>query len=456
MKIIVLNGSPKGMISVTMQYVHYIQKHFPEHELKIINVTNQMKKIKKGGQIFENILEEVRLADGMIWATPVYYLLVPANYKHFIELIFEREEAAAFKKKPAAVLTTSVKFYDHTAHNYLNAICDDLNMNFMGCYSADMADLKKAKERDRLRLFAENFFYAIENETTFPKRFAPVTWQTSEYRPGQVKEKVNGLDKKILVITDSEKHQTNLRKMVEQLTRSFSTKVEVVNLHEVDVKGSCLGCLQCGYDNHCTWEEKDGFVQFFNSRVKTADILIFAGTIKDRYLSCKWKCFFDRSFFNNHVPVLIGKQVGFMISGPLRQLPNLRQILETYVEFHQANLVGFVTDEERSKEIDKAIQNLASYLVRFARQQYIKPRTFLSIGGLKVLRDEVYSRLRFVFRADYLAYRRLRLFDFPQKDYSSRIFNMMMPLLKLPVFRQEMNKRMTREMIKPLKKIIDK
>jgi hypothetical protein len=33
MKIIVLNGSPKGELSVTMQYVHYLQKVFPDNEM---------------------------------------------------------------------------------------------------------------------------------------------------------------------------------------------------------------------------------------------------------------------------------------------------------------------------------------------------------------------------------------------------------------------------------------
>ena len=29
MKIIILNGSPKGEFSITLQYVHFIQKNFP-------------------------------------------------------------------------------------------------------------------------------------------------------------------------------------------------------------------------------------------------------------------------------------------------------------------------------------------------------------------------------------------------------------------------------------------
>ncbi len=110
------------------------------------------------------------------------------------------------------------------------------------------------------------------------------------------------------------------------------------------VNGTCLGCIQCGYDNECVYEGKDNYIDFYNTKVKSADILVWAGTIKDRYLSAIWKTFFDRSFFNGHTPSLIGKQIAFIISGPLSQVPNLRQILEAYVEIQHANLVDFITD----------------------------------------------------------------------------------------------------------------
>jgi multimeric flavodoxin WrbA len=66
--------------------------------------------------------------------------------------------------------------------------------------------------------------------------------------------------------------------------------------------------------------------------LKKADVIVFAGAIQDRYLSSRWKMFFDRSFFNNHSPYLVDKQIAFVISGPLGQISNLRQILEEYVE----------------------------------------------------------------------------------------------------------------------------
>ena len=455
MKITVLNGSPKGKTSVTMQYVHYIQKEFPQHELKIINIAQRIKKIESDERAFQEILDEVKISDGVLWASPVYYFLVPANYKRFIELVSERGAKEVFQDKYTAVLTTSIHFFDHTAHNYLHAICDDLDMRYVGAFSADMADLLKATERERLRLFAGDFFETIGNQAPISKSYRPVTWRDFDYIPGDAGSQVAVGGKKVVLVTDAQERQANLSGMIERFKASFSGEIETINLRDLDIKGSCLGCLQCGYDNQCVY--KDEYVAFYNTRIKTADILIFAGTIQDRYLSSRWKMFFDRSFFNGHVPSLVGKQLGFIISGPLSQIPNLRQILEAYAEMQRANLAGIVTDEYGdAAEIDSLLQDLAGRIVRFAASGYIRPSTFLGIGGMNLFRDAIWGRLRFPFRADYLAYKKLGVFDFPQKNYKMRIQSAIMSLLsKSPAFRKEVNKRMTEEMIKPLQKVLD-
>lgn len=99
MKIAVLNGSPKGDLSVTLQYVHFIQKKFPQHEWKVCHIGSRIKKIEKDRKVFQEIIDEVRSSDGVLWAFPLYYLLVPSQYKRFIELIWEREVAEAFKNR---------------------------------------------------------------------------------------------------------------------------------------------------------------------------------------------------------------------------------------------------------------------------------------------------------------------------------------------------------------------
>jgi len=459
MKITVLNGSPKGSLSATMQYVHFIQKKYPQHELKIFHISQQIKRIESNEEAFQEIMDEVGSSDGVLWAFPLYYFLVASQYKRFIELIFERRMEGVFKNRYAAVLTTSIHFFDHTAHNYMHAICDDLDMRFAGSFSAGMYDLLKGENRDRLRLFAEAFFRAIEEGIPTSKVYGPITRGTLTYAPRLTENKVEAGSKKILLMIDLENPQGNLIRMAEHFRKTFSREIEMINLRQVDIKGGCLGCIQCGYDYTCAYTGKDEFIDFFNTKVKTADIVVFAGEIKDRYLSSRWKMFFDRSFFNTHTPYLAGKQIGFIVSGPLSQIPNLRQILEAYTELQRANLVDIVTDEvEDSTVIGGLLEKLATGLVWFAERSYIPPRTFLGVGGTKIFRDDVWGRLRFPFRADHQFYKKHGIYDFPQKDYKGRIVSQILLLLtKIPTMRKEIyQKRMKEEMIKPLQKALEK
>lgn len=180
--------------------------------------------------------------------------------------------------------TTSLHFFDHTAHNYVHAVCDDLDMKFVGSFSADMYDLLEKEERKRLLLFAEDFFRAIENNAPTSKSYAPVTWRDFDYAPGDAvaADKIDAGKNKVLIVTDSQDHHPNLAGMVERFRASFSGETETINLHDLDIKGSCLGCIHCGYDNQCVYQDKDDYVAFYNAKVKTADVLILAGTIQDK------------------------------------------------------------------------------------------------------------------------------------------------------------------------------
>ncbi|MBZ0156013.1 MAG: NAD(P)H-dependent oxidoreductase [Alphaproteobacteria bacterium] len=459
MKIAVLNGSPKGDMSVTMQYVHFIRKNFPQHEFRILNIAQQIKGIEKEDSSFRTIIDAIREADGVLWAFPLYIFLVSSQYKRFIELITERKAEEAFRGKYTAVLTTSIHFFDHTAHAYMHGICDDLGMKYAGSFSADMYDLIKEEMRGKLKVFAEYFFEAIECRLPAPRSYPPVVGNRYEYIPGPTAPAIDAGDKRVVLLTDSSDTETNLGRMIERIRSSFSREIEVLDLNALDIKGGCMGCVQCGYDNACAYGDQDAFMEFYNSRVKTADILLYAGTIKDRYLSSRWKTYFDRSFFNTHIPTLAGKQIGVLISGPLGQLPHLRQILEAHTEWQQANLVDFVTDESGdSAVIDSLLDSLARRLVRFASSGYVKPPTFLGVAGMKIFRDDIWGRFRFPFQADHTFFKKHGAYDFPQKNYSARITNALLLLLtRIPPVRKEIyKKKMKEEMIKPLKKAVEK
>lgn len=455
MKIAVLNGSPKGQISVTMQYVHFLQQKFPETEFKIFDIALKINKLEKDNKAFQEIIAEISAADAVLWAFPLYFFLVCSQYKRFIELIFERNEISAFRGKPAASLSTSINFFDHTAHNYINAISDDLEMNFFGSYSAEMNDLHKSKERQRLATFGELFIKAIKEGTPSIKKNKPLMEQETVYEAAKLSS-VEAEGKKVLIVVDDISTSSNLRGMVDNLRKTFSPPAELIQLKDIDIKGGCLGCMQCGMDNICVYENKDGFIDFFNQKIKTADILFIAGSISDRYLSSLWKCFFDRSFFNGHIPALRDKQIGFVISGPFSQIYNLREIFESYVGMQDSNLVGFVSDDMGSAaEINAALQIIASNSVMYSKLGYIKPQMFYQVAGAKLFRDAVWSRLRVVFQADHKYYKKRGLYNFPQKNYKWRLINSTIMLLtKIPRIRREFIKRMKVEMIKPFDRVL--
>ena len=191
----------------------------------------------------------------------------------------------------------------------------------------------------------------------------------------------------------------------------------------------------------------------------TAEVLVFAGAIHDRYLSSLWKTFFDRSFFNTHIPVLAGKQMVFLVSGPLNQLPNLRQIFEAATECQQANLVGILSDENAdSAQIDAMIQELALRSIHYAKNGYIQPLTFLGVGARKIFRDEIWGPLRFPSVADHQSYSANGSYDFPQQEYSERVRNLFMGLLvKLPPVRKKIYSAMLIDkMLESFKKLLSK
>ena len=456
MNIVVLNGSPKGDLSVTLQYVRFSERKFPQHSFQSFPVARIIRKIEQDDSTLREIIDAVKNADAVVWAFPLYFFLVCSQYKRFIELIFERRHQSAFAGKYTACLSTSIHFFDHTAHNYMHAICDDLGMHFAGSYSAAMYDLMRGKERKRLLAFFSNFLDIIERRAPLARVYPPLVTSPAAYTPEAAAAGITTKNKSILILKDGRQPADNIDAMVDRLAACLGGAADVVNIMDLDIKGGCLGCCKCGLDNICDYQGKDGFVDFYEDKVKKADVVVFAGAIHDRYLSSHWKMFFDRSFYNTHVPTLSSKQIAYLISGPLAQLPNLRQILEAYAEFQEADLAGIVTDEANDcTETDILVEELARRLAGPGGKP-IQPMTFLGVGGRKIFRDEIYGMLRFVFQSDYRYYKKHGYLDFPQKNFKVRRMNMMMMILtKIPSVRKKFLKMLKEQMVKPLKHIAE-
>jgi multimeric flavodoxin WrbA len=456
MKILVLNGSPKGEQSVTMQYVQYLALCYPQHEFSLRHVAHRVRSLERHTEQFAELIAEVRQADLVLWAFPLYILLVCSQYKRFIELIAERGAGDAFRDRYAASLSTSINYYDTTAHRYIQAVSEDLGMKYLGSYSANMQDLMKPEERRRLEGFATDLFASIERGIRPARLYPPLAYVPWTFSLEAPQRRVPTDGRRVVVLTDARPEQASLLAMIRRFREALDGEVEIFNLHDVDIKGGCLGCLRCGAEYRCAYTGKDGFIEFYNEKLKRADVLVFAGAIVDRQLSWKWRQFFDRSFFNTHTPSLTGKQVAFLVSGPLGQLPDLRLVYEAWVELQRSHLAAFLSDEAESAEaLEEALDGLAERLVRLAGSGYIRPQTFLGIAGMKIFRDDIWGSLRIVFRADHQAYNRLGVYDFPQKRLGQRFLNQLGYLVTgLPGIRRRWPSMIKKGMLWPYRRVL--
>jgi multimeric flavodoxin WrbA len=454
MKIVVLNGSPKGRQSVTMQYVRFLELAFPSHTFVIEDVGQRIAAIEAHDEDFSKVIASVTSADAVLFATPVYYMLVPAQLKRFIELVFMRNAASAFSEKYAASLTTSIRFFDHTANAYLHAISEDLGMSWAGSFPAKMEDLLHEKNQRDLILFADDFFETVTRKPKIQPTYPPLPGDMPQYRPGPVPLPFDTGGKNVVILSDAAPG-SNLEKMVTRAASCFGRSASIVPLDEAGMKGGCLGCCRCAFDNTCVYT--DGFCSFFEKTVLSADIIIIAGPVKDRYLSATFKQFFDRSFYRGHVPTMTGKQVGVLISGPLLQCGTLREILSVYPAMQGANLAGIVTDESPVSGVtDARIDALCEHSLRLSLSGYIAPAGFPVVGGHKVFRDEIWGHMRAFFRADHAWYKKNGMYDFPQNNLRDRIYTTLLSLfLSIPPIRKKADKEMKEHMIEPFARVFE-
>ncbi len=417
MKIALIKGSPHGKNSFTGICTERVKRQFPEHEFIDLNVGKKILRLEKSEEYLNSIFEKIREAHAVIWTFPIYILLVPAQLVRFVELIHERGRQDVFKGKYATVVSTSANFFDHTAHQYMREVCDDLEMPFLEGFSASMIDMTnpdKKEWKDNLTGFVEDFLYHVQNEVPLDPTGNPPTKSNFSYQPTAITETPKTNDKRLVVLTDALDDEENLNSMIDVFIKTSSIPVEILNINEIDIRGGCVGCLKCMVTTECTYN--DEFEQFFNSRYTPADGMIFAGTIKHRYFSSRMKQFHDRGFFNGHRPIFEGKPFAYLVSGPLRQLPNLRHIIEAHIQVGGTPGIGIVSDEcTNSEGLSLRIKALAHGFQRQFDRPWIRPANYLGVGGRKIFRDLVYQ-FKDMMVADHEYYKDKGLYDFPNLD----------------------------------------
>ncbi len=163
MKILVVNGSPKGNNSITLLTVLYLEKLFPGQEFTYLNAGAQIKLLEKD---FTSARAALETAELILFSYPVYTFIAPSQLHRFIELV--KESGINLSGKYATQITTSKHFYDVTAHRYIQDNCQDLGLRFIRGLSADMDDLLTQKGQREARKFFSYVLWCVKRENFEP------------------------------------------------------------------------------------------------------------------------------------------------------------------------------------------------------------------------------------------------------------------------------------------------
>ncbi len=338
MNILVINGSPKGDYSITLQTVLYLKKRHPEHHFEVLNAGQRIKALEKD---FAPALEAIAKAELLLFAYPVYTFIAPCQLHRFIELM--KEHNAPVAGKYMSQISTSKHFFDATAHRYVQENGQDLGMKVLRGLSADMDDLLTQKGQQEAELFLNHVLWCMEQGYCEPVQPAiakaehavatvPPATQPMEEKPGD-----------IVIVTDLLPEDTRLSAMIERFRRVIPRKTRIINLREYPFKGGCLGCFNCATDGVCIY--KDGFDSFLRDQVQSGEAIVYAFTIRDHSMGALFKMYDDRQFCNGHRTVTVGMPVGYLVCGDYLQESNLQTIIEGHSQVGQNPLAGVATDE---------------------------------------------------------------------------------------------------------------
>lgn len=443
MRILVLNGSPKGSYSITLQTVNYLQAKYPAHTFEVLHVGQRIKQLEKD---FAPAGEALEKADLLLFSYPVYTFIAPCQLHRFIELI--KEHDIDLTGKYATQLSTSKHFYDVTAHRYIQDNCGDLGLKYIRGLSADMDDLLKEKGQKEAEAFFDYVLWSVENDSfegisaiSTASKHCPVTVPASEgEKQGDV-----------VIVTDCEADNSQLQSMIDRFRAVMPRKTRVVNIREYPLKGGCLGCFNCAITGKCIY--KDNFDEFLRGEIQTAQSIVYAFTVRDHSMGARFKMYDDRNFCNGHRTVTIGMPVGYLISGNLSEEMNLQTIIEARAQVGSNFLAGIATDEENP---DARIDDLARRLCYALENKYVPPQNFYGIGGMKVFRDLIWL-MQGMMRADHKFYKSHGQYDFPQKQWPTMLkMYAVGALLANPKIKAKMGNAMNEGMIAPYKKVLEK
>ncbi len=182
MKILGINGSPRGAKSTTMKLVEAVLEGAKEAgaETKLIDLCSL--KIdycdacgvcyKKGRCVhqddFGTVYDEIMASDGLVLGSPVYFGSVTAQMKTMIDRMSDAIHCQLLLGKYACSVSTAGSQGHQEVEDYINRIMVAMGANAAGSAGADMAVPKSMEEAmEKAFKLGQTLVADIENKTVY-------------------------------------------------------------------------------------------------------------------------------------------------------------------------------------------------------------------------------------------------------------------------------------------------
>ena len=430
MNILIINGSPKGDNSITLQTCLYIEKHHPEHQYRVLNAGKKIRQFEKD---FTPAAEALEWAEMVLFCYPVYTFLVPSQLHRFIELMKEHSAELSLEGKWGSQITTSKHFYDVTAHRFIEENARDLGLRMLPGLSADMEDLLCERGRGEALQFFDYLMFQIN--------------------PGEVSDIS---EKVVAVVADIAPEDTRMEKMVREFREKMPCKTKLINIREYPFKGGCISCFHCSGEGKCIYA--DGFDTFLREEIQTSDAIVYAFTVRDHSMGSRFKMYDDRQFCNGHRTVTMGSPTGYIVAWDYAGEPNLQMVIEGRANVGGNYLCGVATEDGAQDTVHRTmgVADLALRLSYALSKQLRQPANFFGVGGMKIFRDLIYQ-MRGLMRADHKFFKSHGQYDFPQKKWKQSLLMYLVGwMMNSPKLKAQMGDKMTEGMLKPYKDVLEK
>jgi len=443
MEVYVINGSPRGKYSTSIQNIRYIEKLYSKLHFTIVNAAQQIKYYENH---IDEIIDGINKADLVIFSYPVYSFLVPSQLHRIIELL--KEKNVCFHQKVVTQICQSKHFYDITAMNFMELNFSDLCFKYVNGLSLDMDDLQTKKGQELIQKFFKHLLFCYENNIY--DTIESIKYEHQPVLASHIDEKVKDKSKTICIVTDRTGEDDALNAMINRFSNEVKYQVKVVNIRNFPFHNGCIGCLSCLCDGKCVF--KDGFDSYLRNEIQSCDAFVYAFTIKDHSMGSIFKKYDDRNFCNGHRTVTRGKPVGYLVNGNISIEMMLYMVLVGKADVGGNYLAGTV---DSTDDVDRKIDKLACNIEYALENDYEEGRLFLGVGGAKIFRDLVY-KMRGMCTEDYKFFKQNNMFDFPQKEWTESLKMYAAGLLfKDKKIKAKYNNMINEGMLMGYKKLID-